>query len=402
MRIKPLVRKLHLTLAVVAGGPLLVVSVTGALLVFPDPVARAVHGDRVADPADPSVRPASELLAAARAVMPGSDRVVRMQYPTAPGDTLVAETKERRTVVLDPATAGVLRVVGVDGFSVRPFLVRLHVDLFAGKVGSWVTGLSSVALILLCLTGLYLWWPRGRWAWHYFRVKFTGGRPRLNYDLHRAGGLYCSAVLVVIAVTGATMAFYSLVTPTVYWLTGSSPNKPGPNKVAVPAGPPKLLSADEVVAVAKAHVPGTDLYRLYPPKADDAPYRVFLLPGHDRVTRFEEARLVIDPYTGAILHEDGPTTMSAGDRAMRWLLPLHFGTFGGTATRVIYVAASLGPVLLAGTGFLVWRKRVRRRGAAPAARTVADKAVPSDCRVPVETPQRTLKPQPTESSGCRT
>jgi len=67
----------------------------------------------------------------------------------------------------------------------------------------------------------------GRPAWHYFKVKFTGGCPRLNYDLHRASGLYSSALLFVIAVTGATMAFYSFMTPAVYWLTSSSPKKPG-------------------------------------------------------------------------------------------------------------------------------------------------------------------------------
>lgn len=368
MRIKPIVRTLHLTLAVVAGVPLLVMSVTGALLVFPDPLDRAVHGDRVTDPADSSVKPASELIVAAQAVLPECDRVVRMQYPKAPGDTLVARTKEERTVVLDPATARVLRVVEVDGFDVHNFLVRLHVDLFAGKVGRWITGVTAVALILLCLTGLYLWWPRGWWAWHYLKVKLTSGRLRLNYDLHRASGLYSSAPLFVIAVTGATMAFQSFVTPAVYFLTGSSPKQPGPAKVVAATGPKKPLAVDEVVSVAKSHVPGAELCRLYPPKADDAPYRVFLLPAHDRQTRFEETRLVIDPYTGAILDEDGPRTMSAGDRAMRWLLPLHFGTFGGTTTRVIYVVVSICPVLLTATGFFVWRKRVRGRRASATVR----------------------------------
>ncbi len=375
---KRLVRTVHLTLAAVAGPPLFVLAVTGALLVFPDPLGRAVHGDRVADPTDPTVKPASELIAAAHSALPADDRVVRMQYPKAPGDALVAQTEAERGVVLDPATAKVLRVVEVDGFDIHHFLIRLHVDLLAGEVGGWATGLTAVALILLCLTGLYLWWPRGRWAWHYFTVKFTGGRPRLNYDLHRASGLYTSALLFVIAVTGATMAFYSFVTPAVYWLTGSSPKKPGPTRVLA-TGPKTPLTADEVVSIAKSHVPDTVLYRLYPPKANDAPYRVFLLPARDRLTRFEETRLVIDPYTGAVLHEDGPRTMSAGDRTMRWLLPLHFGTVGGTPMRVAYVFASLSPVLLAVTGFLIWRKRApARRAAGRPPATTAEPRPPAD------------------------
>lgn len=365
MRLKPLVRILHRVLAAAAALPLLVLAVTGALLVFPDPLDRAAHGDRVSAP-DAPTRAASELIAAAQAAVPSGDRVVRMQYPKAPGDALDAQTRDGRLVVLDPSAARVLRVVEPGGFDLHRFLVRLHVDLFAGEAGSWVTALAAAALVLLVVSGVYLWWPRGKWAWHYFTVKFKAGRPRLTYDLHRAGGLYSSAVLLVIALTGVTMAFYGTVTPAVYRLTSSSPHPPEPKSVAVPSSPRKPLSADEAVAAARAHVPGTDVYRLYPPKSPDAPYRVFLVPDHDRQKRLEETRLVIDPYTGAVLSEDGPRTHSAGDKVLRWLLPLHFGTFGGTATRVVYLVASLSPVLLAATGFLVWRKRARARRAAAA------------------------------------
>jgi len=151
--------------------------------------------------------------------------------------------------------------------------------------------------------------------------------------------------------------------------------------VVTATGPKKPLAADEVVSVAKSHVPGTELYRLYPPKADNAPYRVFLLPAHDRDTRFEETRLVIDPYTGEILDEDGPKTMSAGDRAMRWLLPLHFGTFGGAVTKWLYVFVSLSPVLLTVTGTLTWlrhrakQRQARKTSSAATAKTAASEEV---------------------------
>jgi uncharacterized iron-regulated membrane protein len=376
VRIKPLVRVLHRVLAAAVGVPLMVLAVTGALLVFPEPIGRAVHGDRVADPYAPT-RPASELIAAAHAALPPGDRVVRLQYPKAAGDAIDAQTKGERLVVLDPGTARVLRVVEPGGFDLHRVLVRLHVNLFAGETGEWVTAAAATALILLCVSGVYLWWPRGRWARHYFAVKWRGGGPRRTYDLHRAGGLYSSAVLVVIAFTGVVMSFYGTITPAIYRLTGSSPRPTEPKTVAVRAGV-KPLSPDAAVTVARSHLPGTDVYRLYPPKSADAPYRVFLLPDHDRGKRLEETRLVIDSFTGAVLSEDGPRTHSAGDTAMRWLLPLHFGTFGGTATRVVWLVVSLSPVLLAATGFLIWQKRFRARRAAAAVRraTAAPACVP--------------------------
>ena len=48
---------------------------------------------------------------------------------------------------------------------------------------------------------------------------------------------------------------------------------------------------------------------------------------------------------------------------LRWVLPLHFGTFGGRATKLLYVAASLSPVLLAVTGLVLWRNRKRKQRA---------------------------------------
>lgn len=106
MRLKPWVRRAHLVLAAVAGIPLLVLAVSGALLVYPDTVRRVVHGDRyVSVPAGP-VLPPSQLIASAEGHLPAGDKVVRIQYPSRPDGVLVRSTREGGLAVVDPYTAG--------------------------------------------------------------------------------------------------------------------------------------------------------------------------------------------------------------------------------------------------------------------------------------------------------
>jgi uncharacterized iron-regulated membrane protein len=213
--------------------------------------------------------------------------------------------------------------------------------------------------MLLCLSGLRLWWPVGRWRASYFLVRLTGGWKRANFDLHRASGLALGLPMLLMAATGATIAFWAVVTPAAYLLTWSAPT-PGPELEVRPPADAEMISPDRALGVAMARHPGFEPRRLYPPAGPDRPYRVFLDPPGEHETRLNEARLEIDPYSGEVLFEEGPATMSRGDRLLRWVLPLHFGTFGGTATKLAYLVSCLGPALLAATGTALWWNRRRK------------------------------------------
>ena len=201
-------------------------------------------------------------------------------------------------------------------------------------------------------------------------MKARGPWRRVGYDLHRTTGFYASAGLVVVAGTGATMAFHGVVEPAVNLLTWSSPRPDPPSKATPRATPP--ITPDEAVAAALRHAPGTEIRRRYLP-VDGKPYRVFLDPPGEHEVRANETRLTIDPHTAAILHEDGPRTTTRADRLLRWTLPLHYGTFGGTPTKAIYVPLALAPLLLAATGLAVrLGRRGKRRAVAKAGTRQAD------------------------------
>lgn len=43
-----------------------------------------------------------------------------------------------------------------------------------------------------------------------------------------------------------------------------------------------------------------------------------------------------------------------------WTSPLHYGTWGGAVTQVLYLLSTLVPAILAYTGWVLWRSRVHR------------------------------------------
>src|SRR5271155_1883619 len=45
-------------------------------------------------------------------------------------------------------------------------------------------------------------------------------------------------------------------------------------------------------------------------------------------------------------------------RAVLLLRPLHYGTFGGMFTRVLWIFLGLTPAVLFVTGFVIWRQRI--------------------------------------------
>jgi uncharacterized iron-regulated membrane protein len=364
MKLKPILRRVHLVLALAASLPLVVLAVTGALLVFPTWLDETTTGiDHQARPLGSRLTP-TQIVKAMDGALPTGERATRIVFPSDERGVVTATSTAGRRIVLDPYTGNVLGISSERG-SVHSTILRLHVSLLAGEAGRWITGLSALATCLLCLTGIYLWWPLGRFSGSYFLTRWTAGWRRLNFDLHRHTGFYACCLLFVVALSGAAMAFYEQAAAIVSLATWSASGEDRPFSVPVPARP-TMISPDEAVALARSRAPGEQLLRLYVPTEPGRPYRVFLNPPASFEARYHETRLVIDPYRGTIIHEDSPRTRSRADAAMMWILPLHLGTVGGTPLRAVYVFISLSPVLLGATGAAIWwaRRNKQRRARA--------------------------------------
>jgi uncharacterized iron-regulated membrane protein len=80
---------------------------------------------------------------------------------------------------------------------------------------------------------------------------------------------------------------------------------------------------------------------------------------------WEESRNVnsiyLNPYTGEVMKKDLLQNWTLGDRLLSWVTPIHFGTFGGLALRILYFVLGLSLPLLFITSYVMWWNRVVRK-----------------------------------------
>ena len=111
---------------------------------------------------------------------------------------------------------------------IMPFIYNLHTQLMAGDMGGWVVGFVALIWTLDCFVAFYLTLPArshrpprsfiARWR-HAWQVKIPASGYRINFDLHRAGGLWLWAALLIFAWSGVYMdlnGFYTRATQLVF------------------------------------------------------------------------------------------------------------------------------------------------------------------------------------------
>jgi uncharacterized iron-regulated membrane protein len=232
---------------------------------------------------------------------------------------------------------------------------QIHLRLLAGETGKTIMSWAGVVVVLLTISGLYLWWPVKRVS-----IDTAAGGRRFWFDLHNAVGVVSFAFLFVLALTGTIIGFERTTTPLIYRATGSQPY-PGNIRVT-PVPGAKVISPDDAVAAAARALPGAAAI-LVNVTSGKAPYRVALRYPED-LTPGGRSRVFIHPYTGAVLQTESSRTTTAGTRVVILNRAVHTGDLFGIPTKILMSLASLAAVAQAVSGTLMWWKRPRRRSMA--------------------------------------
>ncbi len=182
-------------------------SLTGAAYLF-RPQVEALIDRPYAHVAGPGPRAtAAAQVDAALAAVPGSV-LHRYQLPDTPDQAVQvivgAHGRETR-VYVHPQTLVVLKTVGEQDRLMR-IVFRLHGELLAGDVGSYVVELAASWTIVMVLTGLVLWWPRGGRLAGVVYPRLTAGGRRFWRDLHGVTGFWVSAMTLLLLVSGLPWA----------------------------------------------------------------------------------------------------------------------------------------------------------------------------------------------------
>ncbi len=365
-------RRWHRNIALLLGGLFAFSGLTGAGLVYHGTLDRALNpGLLVASCETTAPLSLQGVMDAAISAGPRDGRVVRIDLPITATDPLkvrMTSPEAPQTVVLfiEPCSG---RVMGRRGeqAGVVSVLYRAHHTLLLGSAGEGVLVGSAVLVLIMVVSGVLLWWPgSGRWR-QALQIRWRQSAGVRTSDLHRACGVVAALFVAVASLTGVGMILQGGLTAAfadLGWLRPAAvPSLEGSDS-AQPMAP---LSLDAVVARALRAVPG-DVRRVYPPKADDAVYRLIVRQPGDPRWSSGSGRVWIDGASGTIVDRRELADLRPAERLLTWLFPLHNGEAFGGVGKVLALAAGLSLPALYVTGlWLWWRRRTARRGSPSAA-----------------------------------
>ncbi|MGH8517485.1 MAG: PepSY-associated TM helix domain-containing protein, partial [Panacagrimonas sp.] len=263
----------------------------------------------------------------------------------------------------DPYTGTLIgREDDLRGHAFLHFLEDVHRRLAADDRGKAVTGASTVVLLYLAGSGLYLRWPR-RWrdlgAW--FAVRWRMRSAPFLKNLHEVVGTWLLLPYLLMALTGLWWS-YEWYRNGVLSLTGSTPPARAPMREggSAPAPSAQIEAAWSAFAQQVATTGGWSNVSFNVPAADQPLVMSYVDadPAHERANN----RLVVDLASGAVREHERYDDKTVGGKLAASMFVLHKGSFFGLTGTIAMLLASLAMPLFAVTGWMLYLKR-RKRGA---------------------------------------
>lgn len=376
---------------------MVLLAATGAIYLFKDEINDAMYGEmRRVVPQEGAALAPSALAGAALAAEPGT--LTSYLPPAAPDRAAQVKVRtpsgEKRVVFVNPWTGAVLGTLWDGGFAGSPemWLVRKIHSL--DYVGWWASRLIEMVAgwaIVLVITGVYLWWPRGRGVGV---VTIRRGGRAFWRDLHAVTGIFAAGGILFLALTGLPWSgfwgkqFYAisydlgLGMPDGYWDAYPTSTVPmgeamdrapwslegQPLPLSVPDGVPLHLDGAVAIVERLGIAPG---YALDMPDGPEGVFTASVYP--DDISG--ERVIHLDQYSGAVLYDVGLAGLGALGMAAEWGISVHMGQEFGLVNQLALLALCLAIIAMAVAAAMMWWKRrpAGRLGAPP---------VPADWRVP--------------------
>lgn len=259
-----------------------------------------------------------------------------------------------------------------------PFIYRLHMNLAAGFAGEVILGIVALAWSIDCFIGFYLTLPvafgrflaRWRPAW---LIKRPTSAVRVNYDLHRAGGLWLWPLLFVFGWSSVMFNLGQVYEPVTAAVFHYRPDMDLVNSLTLRANPaPRLTwieaqTVGEQLMALEAARRGFEVYRPYG-MAYIEEWGVYTYAVMSSLSVQEHAwntSLWLDGNTGTPVSFEAPSGEHSGNTVGTWLRALHFADLRDALIyRVFVCTLGLVVTMLSITGVYIWlRKRRARRHA---------------------------------------
>ena len=272
-------------------------------------------------------------------------------------------TPKHAAIFVNQYTGEVLGEPGRLGFFKTMF--RLHRWLMDTKPedgaiywGKVIVGISTLLMVIIILTGIVLWWPKGIKALkNRTKIEVRKGWKRFWYDLHVAGGVYATLLLLAMALTGLTWSFkwYSKSFYSLFGVeTKSNNNTHTPQK-----GGTRNANTERYIhwqsAVDSIKDTNSEFAELTVSDGDVSVKQSGW--GNQRASDKYSFDNNSGKITDTILYED----LDYNRKVRGWVYTIHVGNWGGYLSRIMWFLAAMLGATLPLTGYYLWIRRMLNR-----------------------------------------
>ena len=279
-------------------------------------------------------------------------------YPAVPAFQIRAVDTQHRQLgfIADPVSGAVLPQprTWVD------WMHDLHLYLLLGNEhGEQVNGVGAAILLLLCVTGLFLWWQGIRNWSRGLRISLRSHWRRINFDAHHAIGIWTIAIVTWWSISGVYFAWYG---PLERAINAVFPVRAMLSPPMPPLAPHNGASASlrAIVAAAQHASPRGRLFAIYNPSLTEA--TVFVQMDLRDPGNFAHRDLVtIETSSARVLtvwHYGDNVTL--GDWILWSMFTLHFGTVWGLPVKILWCLLGVSLAVLSITGLIMYWNRYLR------------------------------------------
>jgi uncharacterized iron-regulated membrane protein len=277
--------------------------------------------------------------------------------------------------------------------NLMPFVYRLHYSLALGEYGALAFGIAALIWTLDSFVGFYLtlplrirrvgaapaggpgWWRRWKPSWI---VRWGSSAYKLNFDMHRAGGLWIWPMLLVFAWSSVAFNLTPVYAP-VMKLFGAVDTR---TELPVLDKPDYHPALDTAAAIRRgAELARTEMARrgLTAGRADaisyspeSGAYAYSFTSGRDFTEEGGRSSVAFGARDGRLLQVDLPTGQNGANTFTNWIMALHMGMVFGLPYRIAVSLIGALVTMLSVTGVVIWMKkrsgRIGRKARLPSQR----------------------------------
>jgi uncharacterized iron-regulated membrane protein len=208
--IRKVLFQVHLWTGIGLGLYVVVISLTGSLLVFrveyykyfrPGTTVTVRSTERLSDDA---VKAAAEQRYPALKVTSVQQR---RRQRNSPAEVFLAGNGTELHRLFDPYTGEDLGEAEPRATKLFEKVAQLHDNLLGDRTGRTVNGVGGIVLTVMCLSGLWIWWPGVRNWKRGLMLRWNTSWKRFNWDLHSVMGFWSFAFVFMWAITSVYMVF---------------------------------------------------------------------------------------------------------------------------------------------------------------------------------------------------